>query len=138
MDLPFNPIIHILLIIIVYLCLVHLFHRGASRWFRVKKRKSFSSEYINAQHEKGDKFIRSVAVVTLLVGLIVAIMSDFESFFFRPYIIVALFFVIQQGWRAYMERKWLNDKRESTFTIVETGYHIILMISILTTYSWLY
>ncbi len=124
----------------MYFLFIYLFHYVISRWLDVQKRNIFSHELINAQHEKGDKIIRSLATVTLIAGFITIIVTDFEpdSWYLQPYGIVALFFVVGQLWKAFMEKKYKDDKREYTYTVIETGFHILLFIAVFSTLTWLY
>ncbi|TMU87240.1 DUF4181 domain-containing protein [Bacillus sp. BHET2] len=132
--------IKLLFVMVMYFLFIYLFHHLISRWLDVEKRKIFSHELINAQHEKGDKVIRSLAAVTYIVGFIIIIVTDFEpdSWYFQLYGIMAFFFVVGQLWKAFMEKKNIDDIREFTYTMMETGFHIFLFIAIFSTVNWLY
>ena len=129
----------LLFIIGIYIILVSLFHRVTSRWLGMEKRKFFSHDTINDQHEKGDKLIGYLAVVTMIAGFIFHVMTDFEyeHWYSQPYIIIAFFFIGRQLLKFYMERKWLGDKRESIYTLMEAGFYMMIFTALFSTNYWL-
>ncbi|WP_179884985.1 DUF4181 domain-containing protein [Bacillus sp. AFS015802] len=128
----------ILFIIGIYAVFVSLFHHVTSRWLGIQKRKYFSHEMINDQHEKGDKRLGYLTVLAMISGFIVVVSTDYESRYLRPYLIIGFFFIGRLLWKSYMERKWTHDKREHTYTLMEAGFYTVLLIATFTTDVWLF
>ncbi|PFG07547.1 uncharacterized protein DUF4181 [Bacillus sp. es.034] len=128
----------LLFVIGIYIILVTLFHRVTSRWLGLKKRKCFSHDMLNKQHEKGDKLLGNLTVVVMIAGLIVVVGTSFESRFLQPYLIISFFFICRLLWKSYMEKKWMSENREYTYTIMEAGFHTILLIAVFSTNYWLF
>lgn len=131
-------ILKLFIIIAIYIILVFLFHRVVSRYLGLEKRKFFSHEMVNEQHEKGDKLIGNLTVVVMIAGLIVVVSTSFESRFLQPSLILAFFFICRLLWKSYMEKRWMSENREYTYTIMETGFHTILFIAVFSTNYWLF
>lgn len=132
-------ILNLVFIAAIYIILVFLFHRVISRYLGLKKRKFFSHEMINEQHETGDKLIGYLAVVTLIAGFILHITTDFdeEYWFLQPYFIIAFFFVARQLWKSFMERKWMGSTKEYLYTLMEAALYIILFSALFSSNIWL-
>ena len=132
--------LRLLIIIVMYIFLVSLFHRVTSRWLGMEKRKFFSHDTINDQHEKGDKLIGYLAVVTMIAGFIFHVMTNFEyeHWYSKPYSIIIFFFIARQFLKFYMERKWIGDKRESIYSLFEAVFHVMLFTALFSTDYWLY
>jgi Domain of unknown function (DUF4181) len=129
----------LLFVIAMYIILVFLFHHVISRYLGLEKRKFFSHEMVNEQHEKGDKLIGDLAVATLVAGFILHVTTDFdvEYWFLQPYFIIAFFFIARQLWKSYMERKWLESNKEYLYTLMEAVLYIILFSALFSSNSWL-
>ncbi|KPL60304.1 DUF4181 domain-containing protein [Rossellomorea vietnamensis] len=126
-------------IIAIYIILIFLFHRVISRYLGLEKRKFFSHEMVNEQHEKGDKLIGYFAVVTLIAGFIFHVTTNFdvEFWFLQPYFIIAFFFIARQLWKSYMERKWMGSTKEYLYTLMEAVLYILLFSALFSSNSWL-
>ena len=133
-------LLKILFIIGVYIILVSLIHRVASKRLDVKKRKFFSFDTVNEEHERGDKLLRYLTLVILAGGFILHVVNDFESeyWFFQPYFILAFFFIMRHLWKSFVERKAFSDNRESIYTLMETGINLLLFAVLFTSDFWLF
>ncbi|MDX8342411.1 DUF4181 domain-containing protein [Rossellomorea sp. YZS02] len=127
-------LLKILFIIGVYIILVSLFHRVASKRLDVKKRKFFSFDTVNEEHERGDKLLRYLTLVILAGGFILHVVKDFDSeyWFFQPYFILAFFFIMRHLWKSFVERKAFSDNRESIYTLMDTGINLLLFAVLFT------
>jgi Domain of unknown function (DUF4181) len=132
-------ILTLLFIIFIYIILVFLFHHVISRYLGLEKRKFFSHEMVNQQHEKGDKLIGDFAVATLIAGFIIHVTTDFdvEYWFLQPYFIIAFFFIARQLWKSFMERKWMGSTKEYLYTLMEAVLYIILFSALFSSNIWL-
>ncbi|MCC5804088.1 DUF4181 domain-containing protein [Rossellomorea vietnamensis] len=122
----------IMLILMIYLLLMYTFHRGISSWLGVGKRKIFSHDIINEHHEKADTIHRKIMIVALFSCLIIDIIFDFEHWYQNPYTYMMLLLISGSLLKAYMEWKYVEDKRECTYTILETSFGYGLLILLLT------
>jgi heme/copper-type cytochrome/quinol oxidase subunit 4 len=129
----------IILVILIYLLLIYVCHLGISRWLGVGRRKLFAHDIINEHHEKADKFTRTFMLAALLIGFILNIIYDFSSsrWYLQPYLYLIILLIFSQLVKAYMERKYIKDNREFTYTLFETGFTAILLVLLVTTGYWL-
>lgn len=130
----------VLFIIAMYAISVTMFHRLASKRLRVKRRRFFSFDTVNEEHERGDKLLRYLTLVILIAGFILHILNDFDSeyWFLQPYFIVAFSFIVRHLWKSFVERKAFSDNRESIYTLMETGINLLLFTLLFTSNFWLF
>ncbi|MCC5800898.1 DUF4181 domain-containing protein [Rossellomorea vietnamensis] len=130
----------VLLILGIYAILVTFFHRVTSKRLGVKRRSFFSSETVNDHHERGDKLLSYLTLLVLLAGFIFHVVTDFDSeyWFFQPYFIVAIFYVARNLWKSFVENKVFSDKRESIYTMMETGMNTLLFTALFTSGFWFF
>ncbi|MGE6753693.1 DUF4181 domain-containing protein [Rossellomorea sp. NPDC071047] len=121
----------IILIISIYLLLMYTFHQGLSRWLGVSKRKIFAHDIINEKHEKADRIHRRIMVVVLFSCVIIDVIFDFEHWYQNPYSYILLLLISGSFLKAYMEWKYVKDKSEFTYTVLETSLNVVLLILLL-------
>jgi hypothetical protein len=129
----------IIFVILIYILLNYVCHLGISRCLGVGRRKLLAHEIINKHHEKADKFTRMFTLAALFIGLILNIIYDFSEsrWYLQPYFYFINLLISSQLVKAYMERKYIEDKREFTYTLFETGFTAILLVLLVTTGFWL-
>ncbi|QHE60435.1 DUF4181 domain-containing protein [Rossellomorea vietnamensis] len=120
----------VILILMIYLLLMYTFHRGISSWLSVDKRKIFSHDIINEHHEKADTIHRKIMVFALFSCVIIDVIFDFEYWYQNPYSYVLILLFSGSFLKAYMEWKYVENKRECTYTVLETsfGYGLLLLL----------
>ncbi|PFG07687.1 DUF4181 domain-containing protein [Bacillus sp. es.034] len=120
----------IILIIMFYLLLMYTFHRGISSWLGVSKRKIFSHDTINEHHEKADTIHRKIMLSALFSCVIIDVIFDYKHWYQNPYSYMLLLLISGSFLKAYMEWKYVENKRECTYTVLETsfGYGLLLLL----------
>jgi Domain of unknown function (DUF4181) len=105
-------------------------HLMISRWLGVSKRKIFNKGIVNEKHKKINKVIRLIAVAVLITGFIINISLDFDlsRWYLQPYFILIVSLFCGQALKIYMEWTYIDDKRDYTYTILETSLHAVLLI----------
>ncbi|MFI8684916.1 DUF4181 domain-containing protein [Rossellomorea sp. NPDC077527] len=132
-------LLKLLAITALYVILIAIFHRVVSKWLKMKRRKAFSHEVINERHKKGDKLIGNLTVLAMVAGFIMDVSTDVDpdNRFLQPYLIIAFFVVGRLLYKFYMEKKWLRDKRESVYTLMEAGFYTLLFAVAYSTNFWM-
>jgi Domain of unknown function (DUF4181) len=120
----------IILILMIYLLLMYTFHRGISSWLGVSKRKIFSHDIINEHHEKADMVHGKIMIAALFACVMIDVIFDFKSWYQNPYSYMLLLLISSSFLKAYMEWKYVENKRECTYTVLETsfGYGLLLLL----------
>lgn len=121
----------IMLILMIYLLLMYTFHRGISSWLSMDTRKIFSHDIINEHHEKADTIHRKIMVFALFSCVIIDVIFDFEHWYQNPYSYVLILLFSGSFLKAYMEWKYVENKRECTYTVLEASYGYGLLILLL-------
>ncbi|MEI2664101.1 DUF4181 domain-containing protein [Rossellomorea sp. LJF3] len=120
----------IILIMMIYLLLMYTFHRGISSWLGVSKRKIFSHDIINEHHEKADRVHRRIMMVAVFACVMIDVIFDFKPWYQNPYSYMMLLLISGSFLKAYMEWKYVENKRECTYTVLETsfGYGLLILL----------
>ncbi|OIU68599.1 DUF4181 domain-containing protein [Rossellomorea aquimaris] len=120
----------LILFIFIYILLLYAAHLGISRWLGVTKRKIFDYGIVNEKHKELDKVIRLITVAVLITGFILSLLTDFElnHWYIHPYTILVVSLISGELLKIYMEWKYIEDKREYTYTILETSLQAVLLI----------
>jgi hypothetical protein len=116
-----------------------VFHQLISKWLGVSKRKVMAYDFINNHHEKADKVIMLLAVGVLITGFIINLALNFDTslWYLHPSFIIALFLVLCQLLKAYMEWKYIEDKREYTYTVLEASLNAVVLGWFFSTGVWI-
>jgi hypothetical protein len=128
-----------MLCIMFYILLLYVFHHSVSRWLEVSKRNIFAHDIVNNHHEKADKIMRMLAVLVLITAFIINIALDFDTnrWYLHPSFLIALSLVLCQLLKAYMEWKYIENKREYTYTILEAGLNAVVLGWFFSTGVWI-
>ncbi|XXM73062.1 DUF4181 domain-containing protein [Lysinibacillus sphaericus] len=119
----------LLLFILIYFLLLYTVHLVVSRWLGVERRKIWSGEtIINEHHKRMDRIHKWILMIVLFSCPVIDILYDFEHWYQNPYIYILLILLSGSIMKIYMEWKYIEDKREYTYTIVETSLHVALLI----------
>jgi ABC-type iron transport system FetAB permease component len=78
-------------------------------------------------------------LAVLLIGFILNIIYDFSSnsWYLQPYFYLIILLISSKLLKAFMERKYIEDKHEFTYTLFETGFTAILLVLLITNGYWL-
>jgi hypothetical protein len=117
-----------------------VFHQLISKWLGISKRNVMAYDFINNHHEKADKVNRLLAVGVLITGFIINLALDFETslWYFHPSFLIAFFLVFgRQLLKAYMEWKYIEDKREYTYTVLEASLNAVVLGWFFSTGVWI-
>jgi len=93
------------------------------------KKKWFSYNHINEFHKKGDWSLRISFTISLIAGMIIFSANPFIVLF-----ISGLFSVSQLGFQAYVEWKFIENRKNYKVTIVEIGLTFIAFFGV---FLWL-
>lgn len=80
----------------------------------VKRRKAFSSDYVNDLHKRGDVFFRVVMVIAGMVVLIAMPQSPIILFW-----VTTIILALNEIFRAIMEWKYKKETNDYLFTIFQ-------------------
>lgn len=126
--------IFILFLISMWLLIV-AFSFGMSKLLKVEREKWFSYNHINDLHKKIDWAIRITFTITLLVSTYYMIYSDSSEtvWYFETWFLLIVFVAISESVRAYMEWRYIENRKVYVLTILEMVFMIVLVTFIVTT-----
>lgn len=128
------------LLVVIALILVS-FNVIMRRLLKVKKRKFFSYDHVNAKHKKIDWIIRITCIIFLLIGFILNNLNEpHRIFFFEPWFIISIAIFISLAVQALMEWKYAEHRNDSIYTLSQLSLVTILLTSFYTTnlLNWLW
>jgi Domain of unknown function (DUF4181) len=130
-------LLKLILLVLIFFLLLYAAHLAISSWLGVERRKIWSHEIIiNEHHEKADKIHRWTMVIFLISCPVIDVFYDFEHWYQNPYIYFLLILLSSNLTKAYMERKYIEDKREYRYTLFETGIISILLSLLFVSGNW--
>ena len=115
--------------------LIVAFSFGMSKILKVEREKWFSYNHINDLHKKIDWAIRITFTITLLVSTYYMIYSDSSEtvWYFETWFLLIVFVAISESVRAYMEWRYIENRKVYVLTILEMVFMIVLVTFIVTT-----
>ncbi|QWC21065.1 DUF4181 domain-containing protein [Bacillus haikouensis] len=118
-----------ILFLLIYFLLLYAAHLGISGWLGIERRKIWSRDnIINEHHEKVDRIHKWILMIVLFSCPVIDVLYDFEQWYQNPYTYILVILLSGSLLKAYMEWKYVEDKREYTYTIFETSFNIVLLI----------
>lgn len=127
-------------IIAIVVSLLLLFNAIMRKMLKVEKKKLFSYNHVNEKHKKIDWTIRFAFLVLFLFGNFINITSEpmGKYWFLQTPFLLFVFIFVTESIRAFMERKYAENRNDYIFTISQLVFVTILYISIITTefYGW--
>lgn len=116
--------LNLLILLIVFFVVIYLFELVVRKILNLERRKIFSYNHINKIHERIDWSIRISFIFILLAAYI---FSYYYSFWYiQPYIILVIFIVVSGIARAILEFKYVPNRKEALFTILQLVFHLLL------------
>lgn len=116
--------LNLLILFIVFFVVIYLFELVVRKILNLERRKIFSYNHINKIHERIDWSIRISFIFILLAAYI---FSYYYSFWYiQPYIILVIFIVVSGIARAILEFKYVPNRKEALFTILQLVFHLLL------------
>jgi Domain of unknown function (DUF4181) len=114
--------------ILIYFLLLYSANLGISRWIGVERRQVWSSDNINKHHEKADTVHRRILIVVLFSCPVIDFFYDYNYWYQNPYTYILVVLLSGQLLKAYMEWKYIEDKRVYTYTLLITGINATLLV----------
>ncbi|MFD1336702.1 DUF4181 domain-containing protein [Oceanobacillus iheyensis] len=105
-----------------------VFSKLMRRLLKVEKRKPFSYNYVNDQHKKGDKIIRTLVVIIAIIALGIHYNSEVTTGIPVALIIAMLLPLIPELYRIYMEKKYQSYSKNYKYTLAETLFWTTIIV----------
>ena len=105
-----------------------LFNALMRKVLKVKKKKMFSSNYVNPLHKKLDQITRGVFLLFLIVGSLYNIsrIPLDPILALEPYVVLAFLIISTELLRAYMEWKYAENVNDYKYTLVTLAFAILV------------
>ncbi|WP_033542866.1 DUF4181 domain-containing protein [Planococcus sp. CAU13] len=128
----------LIVILAIFIFLSIVFNAVARKLLNVEKQKFFSFKHINDKHKKFDWTIRTLGVVSIIIGYAINITRPPSEWFWflHPWVILILFLIISQLGKAIMERKYAENPNLYKVTVGETVFIGIFLFSLYWTDFW--
>ncbi|MYL71580.1 DUF4181 domain-containing protein [Halobacillus litoralis] len=128
----------LLIMLTIVSVLLVSFNTIIRKWLKVERKRILSYNHVNEKHKRIDWIIRIIAVISLILGYSINIMSYPANtyWFLQPWYIIIVFLVVAELGRAVMERKYAQNSNAYKVTILEMTFILLIYISILTTDFW--
>lgn len=114
----------LLIILIVFLVASLLFDLVARNMLKLERRKFFSYNHINKVHERIDWSIRITFLFILFIAFIIN--YSYNLWYLQPYFLLLLFIIVSGITRVVLELKYLSNRKEALFTILQLGFFLLL------------
>ena len=124
----------IVFLISLFLVLI-IFNYTVRKLLGVDRKKWFSYNHINERHKKLDWTVRITFLIILFLSYFYTV-SNIElitSWYFNPGFLVFIFLIISELLRAFMEWKYVENKKVFIATIIELCFAISIIILTITT-----
>ncbi|WP_400246636.1 DUF4181 domain-containing protein [Niallia sp. JL1B1071] len=127
----------LLILLFVFLIASNIFDLVARKILKLERRKFFSYNHINKVHERIDWGIRIAFMFILFTAFVIN--YAYNLWYLQPYFVLLLFITISGLTRALIELKYLENRKEALFTILQLGFLLLLFSGFvwLATTSWL-
>ncbi|UFT97941.1 DUF4181 domain-containing protein [Radiobacillus kanasensis] len=125
--------IDLILILGPFFLLLYLFNKLMRKLLNVKKKKFFSYNHVNDRHKKIDWTIRISFMVILLLSIPFNMLSTMKHWYLQPWFLMISFLVISEAARAVMEWKYAANRKDYLFTISQTIFIVVVLVSMFTT-----
>lgn len=95
---------------------------------KVEKRKLFSYTYINEKHKKVNRIIRiSFTIILLIISFYEYRNINQVSWYFEFRFVFLMFLAVSEMFRAFMEWKYSENRKEYIFTISQLIFLLVLL-----------
>ncbi len=127
--------LRLLVVIAIFLLLLVSFNTIISRWLKVERKKLFSYNHVNEKHKNMDWIIRVIAILSILLGYVINSTRGPTNWywFLQTWFILAIFFVVSEVVRAFMEHKYAENPNAYKVTICNIVFTLILFFTLLKT-----
>lgn len=124
-------LLNVLLLLAIYSLLIYIFNKVMRKWLKVEKKKFFSYNHVTHKHKKIDWVIRITFLLLLIISTTINIMRMQKGlekiWFLEIYVILFTFIIVTETARALMERKYIENRNDYKFTIVQLVFISILL-----------
>ncbi|ASF39079.1 hypothetical protein CEH05_08110 [Halobacillus halophilus] len=130
--------LRLVVVISIFLLLLVSFNVIISRWLKMERKKLFSYNHVNEKHEKIDWIIRVIAILSILLGYFINSTRGPTNWywFLQPWFILAIFIVVSEVFRAFMEHKYAENPNAYKVTICNMVFTLILFFTLVKTEFW--
>jgi Domain of unknown function (DUF4181) len=133
-------LLYVLLLLALYSLFIYIFNRVIRKWLKVEKKKFFSYNHVNHKHKKIDWMIRITFLLLLIISTTINIMRMQKGleklWFLETYVILFIFIIVTETARAWMERKYAENRNDYKFTIVQLVFICFLLVLTFSTNSF--
>ncbi|HEO8420484.1 TPA: DUF4181 domain-containing protein [Yersinia enterocolitica] len=119
-----NMGLKLLIILIIFLGASLLFDLVLTKVLKLERRKFFSYNHINKVHVRIDWSIRIAFMFILMAAFIIN--YSYNLWYLQPYYVLLLFIIVSGVVRAIIELKYLKNRREALFTVLQLGFWLLL------------
>lgn len=126
-----EPIIRIRLIIFLvgYLVLTFVFHFFMRRYLKIEKREGFVRKHINKQHKKIEQILMGIFIILMIGSYFYETRTlNAASGVFTMGIIILGFIAASELIRAYMEWKYLENRKDYILTLSELLFSVVILV----------
>ena len=112
-----------------------IFNYTIRKLLGVDRKKWFSYNHINERHKKLDWYLRIAFIIILLFSYFYTVYNTelITYWYFNPGLIAIICLIISELLRAFMEWKYVENKKAFIATIIELCFAICIIILTITT-----
>ncbi|WP_052124095.1 DUF4181 domain-containing protein [Ureibacillus manganicus] len=125
-----NFLLVLIISIASFLILIIIINEVVSRWLGVKKKSLFSYQHVNDRHKKIEWAIRITFIIFIVIGTFVNIHREPSEtlWFLETWNILIVFIVIVDLLQAFMEWKYVENKKVYISTLIQLGFFVVLLL----------
>ncbi|OXS74973.1 hypothetical protein B1B04_08815 [Lysinibacillus sp. KCTC 33748] len=131
----------LILFLMVLLLIISIFGFVIRKLLGVERKKWFSYDYVNERHKKLDLSVRIIYLSLVFISSYYKFNNDNVriTWYFELWFIIIVFLVTSEMLRAFMEWKYVENKKDAVATIAEMMFMIsIVFLTIKTDFFGLF
>jgi len=128
--------LRLILTAVLIILAILLFSLVIRRMMGVRQRKWFSDDYINERHRKLEWRVRMGFVVILILDAVILFATgavEDPPWYLEIWWLVFVSVAVLDLLRAYMEYRFVDDRKAMAATLLESIFDVVLLIGAITT-----
>ena len=115
-----------------FLILIIIINDVVSKLLGVEKKSLFSYQHVNDRHKKIEWVIRITFILFIVIGTYINIQREHSEslWFLETWNILIVFIIIVDLLQAFMEWKYVENKKVYISTLIQLGFFVVLLLLI--------
>ncbi|TYS18579.1 DUF4181 domain-containing protein [Rossellomorea vietnamensis] len=128
-------LLKVIIFLVLYALVIILFNTVMRKKLKVKRKKIFSYNHLNEKHKKIDWMIRFSFILVLIISYLYNMSQEIYDpvWFMETHTLLLGFILVSEVARAIMEKRYAENKNDYKFTLIQTGFIAVTLLSFFAT-----